>query len=333
MVDNPLPALGNLAKAREQLRLHRRATHRDGADAGQVALGHVGVLHQAGGHGRDRAPHRDPLPLDEVEHLAGVETPFEEDDGGAADQVEHRGLYAADVEEGAALQRDRGRAAEVQLVRQAAGAGEQVVQVRDDGPVRQHDTFGCSGGARGEDDQRGVVLVRGRQGRRVAFRHVHQFGDVQGARVARQPCQPGRVGDDQRGRQEVDGVGDLRIAPPAIPQCGHGTEAQPRPLGDDPLGAVRGEQEQSVTGPYAALVQQSGDAVDPGERLGIGHPPVALHQVRPLRPHGGVIQQRGGVPAAWVVHQERDALFPPAHLGAPDERHSPKVLQRPILGN
>src|SRR5207237_1728024 len=131
----------------------------DGTNRAQVATGKRWMFEHPGRHGRYRAPDRDSFPLNQVEHLARVETALEEDDGVTAERRQQQSLKSTDVEHGTALQDHGARLVGVELVWQAAGYEQKTVQVGDHRTMGEDGGLGIVGGAGGEYDYGRVALV------------------------------------------------------------------------------------------------------------------------------------------------------------------------------
>jgi hypothetical protein len=132
--------------------------------------------------------------------------------------VEHRTGVQADVAGGL-----------VDLVRrQAPGDVQQHVQAGEERAVGEDHGLRLPGGARGEDDDRRLVLLAG------AGRGIH-IPTVRGREVdlprparavRRQFARATAVSERQHGLDQRDRVGDLELAPPSVRQHGYGADLE-----------------------------------------------------------------------------------------------------------
>src|SRR6202011_3826459 len=125
MVESPRPAPVNASRSRAV------SSGCTGAPPREIERTVLRSRPGSDGCSRSRAPHRDSFPLDQVEHLTGVETALEEDNGVTAERRQQQSLKSTDVEHGTALQDHGAWLVGIELMRQAPGHEQKAVQVGD----------------------------------------------------------------------------------------------------------------------------------------------------------------------------------------------------------
>jgi len=182
------------------------------------------------------------------------------------------------------------------------------------------------GAARVEDHGRvvlrdrilGQVRVRGeaQQLLEARFDLEHRDADVR----ARHPCEPLAVADQEPRIAVLDPVEDLVGGPPAVQRRDGGAEARAGPERHDPLGAVRGEDRDPVSGSHPVeLPQRPRRGGHEALVFGVGDPALPMDHVLAVaeRRGGGQDLAQRAAPVAEDGHPlAEDLLFDDLEGGA-----------------
>ena len=225
---------------------------------------------------------------------------------GAGGQRQHRGFRRV---VGIGREAERVAGAEDERAREIGVE----VPVGDDGALRP------AGGAGGEQDRGGVVLVDRGVGQVGSWCVIAKFGEVLlehdewNSRVALDAFGPFGVGEQQLRRGELEAVADFVLGPPPVHRNGDGTERGDRPERLDPLGRVGSEDGDAVAVADAVPLGEArrercrgGDVLGKG-RLG----PVVEHVVAGAAVAtviGGVLEQGAQVRCAVLRSGHLDAV-------------------------
>ena len=269
-----------IVDAAHELGRHQRRARRDAGQRLQRATLPAGLVQQLQhrrGHPGDGV---DPLPVDEVERLAGV-PPVEEHQLAAAHRVrQQERVEAAHVKQREGEQRDgadgrtgTGRGDATRGPRQCRV--HRVHDVAAQVAVGSHRTLRPARRAGRVHDQRQVVRL-GRDSGEIAARSSRQHvvevdragGQVVGAGAdhgidggaSQLGCDPREalaVGDQHLRTGVGEAVGELGTGPPRVERHDHGADACRRPERQHPLGVVAHGDRHPVAGAHTDVVRQA----------------------------------------------------------------------------
>ena len=171
--------------------------------------------------------------------------------------------------------------------RVAGAEDERAREIGVEVPVGDDRALRPAGGAGGEQDGGGVVLVDRGDGQFGSWCVIAKFGEVllehdeRDSRVAGDAFGPFGVGEQQLWRGQLEAVSDLVLCPPPVHGNGDGAERGDRPERLDPLGCVGGEDGDPVAvTDVVPLGESRSERCRGGDVLGKGRlEPVVEHVV------------------------------------------------------